>query len=127
MLTEESSLVYVRDVCIRMQPEHFGRVVRGQELYEIKIFLQFCDTRDDVSLEEVERWLEHVIPKPDLAECDEESFVEVVRHSPAILDLTKHVAHRSPVDSLNRQQCLVGCCRKVQQIPTDFVCLWFYG
>ena len=49
-----------------------------------------------------------MVPEPDLAECDEEALVEVVRHSPSVLDLTKHVAHRGPVDSLDTSDWLVG-------------------
>ena len=62
---------------------------------------------DDVALVEVERRRKHVLPKPDAAECVQETLVKVVRHTPAILDLTKHVAHADPVHALQK----TGVCK----------------
>ena len=83
-----------------MQSKHFRRVVRRQELNEVDDFLELCDTWNNVTLVEVEGRLEHVFSEPDLAESIQQSFVEVVRHSTAVLDLTEHVTHSCPVDTL---------------------------
>ena len=58
---------------------------------------------DDVALVEVECRCKHVLPKPDAAECVQETLVKVIRHTPTILNLTKHVAHADPVDTLEEQ------------------------
>ena len=55
---------------------------------------------DHVALVEVEVGRKHVLPKPDAAECVEETLVKVVRHTPTVLNLAKHVANADPVHTL---------------------------
>ena len=56
---------------------------------------------DDVPPEELEGGSEHVVTEPNFTECVEQTFVVVVRHSAAILDLPEHVAHAAPIYALS--------------------------
>ena len=90
-----------------MEPKDLRCVGGGKSVDVLVELVDLGALGDDVALVEVERRRKHVLPEPDAAECVQETLVKVVRHTPAILDLTKHVAHADPVHALQQ----TGVCK----------------
>ena len=83
-----------------MEPECFRCVGVGQRVDVFVKLGHFLTFGDDVALVEAERRLEHLLAEPDFAERVQQTFVEVVCDTAAILDLAEHVTDADPVHAL---------------------------
>lgn len=95
---------HLRYVSISVQTKHLWSVSVGQSTDVLHVLRHLVTFRNHVTFVEVEVWREHVLPKPHLAEGEEQTFVKVVCNTAAILDFTQHVSHTCPADSLNREK-----------------------
>eukprot|EP01136_Pigoraptor_vietnamica_P000134 Opistho-1_new@25059 len=92
----------VRNVRVRVEAEHLGRVDEREFLDELAVLVDRLLDGDDVALVEAEVVREHVVAEPRLRIRVEQALVKVVRDAAAVLDLADHVAHRVPRDALAR-------------------------
>ena len=93
----------LRDVSVGMKTKHFWRVCVVELVDELHVLGQFVTFGDSVALVEDKVGAEHRVTEPHLAERVEETFVEVVCHTAAILDFTKHVSNAHPCHTLKRK------------------------
>lgn len=89
-----------------MESKHFGRVSVVQRVNEVHVLWVLDTFRDHVSLVEVEGWCEHGVPEPHLAESVQQTLVEVVGHTAAILDLAEHVPNSGPIHTLLKMKMI---------------------
>ena len=87
-----------------MESKHLRCVCVGQAVDVVIKLTNFGTGGDDVAFVEVECRCKHVLPKPDTAECVEETLVKVVGHTPTVLNFAKHVAYTNPVHTLEAMQ-----------------------
>lgn len=85
-----------------MQAKHFRRVVDRQRVDVVDVVLNVLGDGDFVVLVELKVRRQKRVAEPDRAESRQQSLVEIVGDSAAVLHLAYHVADRLPRHSLLR-------------------------
>lgn len=90
----------LRDVGVRVKAKSLWGVNHWQVGNEGEVLIEFIAFRYRVALVEAEVVGEHVLAKPGATERVQQTLVIVIRHTAAILYLSKHVPNGTPTHTL---------------------------
>lgn len=86
----------IRNICIRMQAKHFGCVAGRQTVDVLGVCVQIARHRHTIAFVKLKTGAEQRFVEPNVGECDQQTFVEVIGDATAVHHLAQHVAHRLP-------------------------------
>lgn len=92
----------IRNIRIRMQAEHFRGVAGRQTVDVIGVCVQVARHRHPVALVKLKTGAEQRFVEPDVCECDQQPFIEVVCDATTVHYFAQHIANGLPRDTLLR-------------------------